>query len=59
MLGWGEREGVKFRKEEAFKDLSSRTEDRDWAVAGSLVGGFEERDDGGGLPDGGDVCSIV
>ena len=59
MLGWREREGVEFGEKEALEDLGCRTKDRDWAVAGALVGGFEEGDDGGGLPDGGDVCSIV
>ena len=59
MLGWRERKGVEFGEKEALEDLGCRTKDRDWAVAGALVGGFEEGDDGGCLPNGGDVCSIV
>ena len=42
MLGWRERKGVEFGEKEALEDLGCRTKDRDWAVAGALVGGFEE-----------------
>ena len=62
MLGWRERKGVEFGEKEALEDLGCGTKDRDWAVAGALVagfGGFEDWDDGGCFPNGGDVCSIV
>ena len=40
MLDGGEGKGVKLGEKKALEDLSCRTEDGDWAVAGTLVGGF-------------------
>ena len=63
MLSGGEGESaIEFWEQEAFKDFDAWGEEGYWSVSRSLVGrftGFWDRDNGGALPDGGNVCIVV